>query len=167
MTDDNHDDEPKSKSQIKREMHALQDLGKRLTQLSAQQFAKVPLEPTLASAILEYNRLKSNSAKRRQMQYIGKLMRDIDVAAIEQAIALYDASTAIHARHFHQLEKWRERLLDEPTALTEFLNQYPHADPQQLRQLIRNTQKDISHDKNLGHSRKLFRYLREIAGQDE
>ena len=165
---DNHledNDAPKSKSQIKREMLALQALGKRLTELSRQQLTQIDLEPRLADAISQYQQINSNGAKRRQMQYIGKLMRDIDVDAIEAAMAKFDASSAIHNRHFHQLEQWRERLLHDTGALTEFLDEYPNADTQRLRQLIRNSHKETSSGNNQGYNRKLFRYIRDITEQ--
>jgi len=159
-------DEPKSRSQIKRDMLALQALGKRLTDLNKQQLEQVPMHDSLANAVSEYQRLKSNSAKRRQMQYIGKLMRDIDPTEIETALARFDASTAEHNRHFHLLEQWRDRLLQDSQALTQFMNDFPATDVQRLRQLVRNAQKEIKQEKNLGHSKKLFRYIREIAEND-
>lgn len=158
--------EEKSKSQIKREMDALQDLGKRLTQLNSEQLDQVPMPGTLEDAIREHQRLRKGEALRRQLQYIGRIMRKLEedeVEAISHAINCFDASQVEHAQRFHQIENWRDRLLSEKNALTDYMAQYPEADVQHLRQLIRNAQKEQSQDKNLGNTRKLFRYLREIA----
>jgi len=161
--------EEKSKSQIKREMEALQAIGLRLTELNSEQLDQVPMGETLDAAIREYQRLKKGEAKRRQMQYVGRVMRSIDednpgaIEAITHAINRFDASHVEHTQRFHQIENWRDRLLAEKTALTDYLTQYPAADAQHLRQLIRNAQKEQSQQKNLGSTRKLFRYLREIS----
>lgn len=161
--------EEKSKSQIKREMEALQAIGLRLSELNSDQLKQVPMGETLDAAIREYQRLKRGEATRRQMQYIGRIMRTLDedddqaIAAITHAINSFDASHIEHTQHFHQIENWRDRLLSEKTALTEYLSQHPEADVQHLRQLIRNAQKEQAQQKNLGSTRKLFRYLRELS----
>lgn len=165
---DEFDDFPeeKSKSQIKREMEALQSLGQRLTELNSEQLNQVPMDDTLDDAIREFQRLKKNEAKRRQMQYIGRVMRSIDeqhIDAISHAINRFDASQAEHTRLFHQIECWRDRLLTEKTALTDYLCEHPEADAQHLRQLIRSAQKEQGKDKSQGGARKLFRYLRDIS----
>lgn len=169
-----HDDfedlpDEKSKSQIKREMEALQAIGLRLTELNHEQLDQVPMGETLDGAIREYQRLKRGEATRRQMQYIGRIMRTLDeddeqaIADITHVINSFDASHVEHTQRFHQIENWRDRLLTEKNALTDYLVQYPTADVQHLRQLIRNAQKEQSQQKNLGNTRKLFRYLREIS----
>jgi ribosome-associated protein len=167
--DPNNLPEEKSKSQIKREMEALQAIGLRLTALNHQQLEQVPMGDVLEAAIKEYQRLKKGEAKRRQMQYIGRIMRNIDddniaaIDAIKHAINYFDASHVEHTQRFHQIESWRDQLLTKKTALTDYLNQYPDADMQRLRQLIRNAQKEQSQQKNVGSTRKLFHYLREIS----
>ena len=105
-----HDDfedfpEEKSKSQIKREMEALQALGLRLTELNSDQLDQVPMGESLGGAIREYQRLKKGEAKRRQMQYVGRVMRSIDeddIEAITHAINRFDASQVEHTQRFHQ-----------------------------------------------------------------
>ena|SRR5690606_17844599 len=164
---DDGEELPKSKSQLKREMHALQDMGRRLTQLKPEQLAKVPMSETLAAAIAESHRIKQNEAIRRHMQRIGKLMRAEDADAIQQVLDEFDSSSLVHAKKFHELENWRDRLINGgPEALTEYLNQYPQGDHQHLRQLIRNAIKDVQEQKNRGHSKKLFQYLRECQEQN-
>jgi len=155
--------EIKSKSQMKREMEALQSLGERLTELNDKQLEQVPLEDRLLNAITEYRRLRKNEARRRQRQFIGKLMRDTDAEAIAKVLDRFDASRTAHTQHFHKLEQWRKRLLDESPALTQFFDEYPQVDVQHLRQLVRNTQKEKRHNQDSGAGRKLFRYLREVT----
>ncbi len=153
----------KSKSQIKREMEELQNLGEKLTRLNKEQLATIPLEEKILAAIKEHQRLKKNEARRRQMQYIGRLMRDAEAECITEALNKLDASQAEHTKHFHQIELWRERLLKDPQALTSFISEYPQIEVQTLRQLIRSTLKEQKQGKDLGSYRKLFRFLRESA----
>lgn len=153
----------KSKSQIKREMEALQKLGEKLIRLNDEQLATVPLDENMTAAISEYKRLKKNEAKRRQMQYIGRLMRNSDVGNITEALNRLDASQTEHAQHFHQIERWRERLLKDTGALTEFISQHPRIEVQTLRQMIRNTLKEQTQGKDLGSYRKLFRLIRKAT----
>lgn len=156
------DAEEKSKSQIKREMHALQEMGKKLTELNKEQLAQVPLEDRLQAAIKEYQRLTKNEAKRRQLQFIGRLMRDADADAIQDCLNLFDSGHAAHTQHFHQIEVWRDRLLEDPANITELMNQHPQADVQKLRQLVRTTLKERAEGKDLGSYRKLFKELRAL-----
>jgi ribosome-associated protein len=149
-----------SRTQIKQEMEALQKIGMRLTALNPDQLAQVPMDETLAGAVHEYQRLKKNEAKRRQGQYIGRIMRNSDPEAIINALNEFDASQRQHVQHFHVLEQWRERLIDEPQALTEFFDAYPEADKLKLKQLIAKTIKERKQAKNSGAKRKLFHLIR-------
>lgn len=158
--------EEKSKSQVKREMIALQELGLRLTQLSNHQLDAVNLDEALLRAIREFQRLKRNEAKRRQLQYIGKVMRGVDAQPIIHALNLLESGQKENVQHFHNIERWRDRLLEDAQNTTEFLEKFPQANPQHLRQLLRNAVKEKTSDKNTGHGRKLFRYLKEIIDND-
>ncbi len=154
-------EEGKSKSQIKREMEALQALGKTLTELKPAQLKEVPISEELAYAIEVYNKINQREGKRRQMQFIGKLMRDSDHEAIQAAVDLFDSSSKAYAQQFHQLEAWRTRLIDEGNdALSDFIEAHDHVDVQHLRQLVRNAKKDVSNNKNTGAAKKLFQYLK-------
>lgn len=159
-------EEEKSKSQVKREMIALQELGLRLTQLNNQQLDAISLDEALLRAIREFQRLKKNEAKRRQLQYIGKIMRNVDAQPIIHALNLLESGHRENAQHFHNMEKWRDRLLADAQNTTQFLEQFPQANPQHLRQLLRNAAKEKTSGKNTGHGRKLFRYLKEIIDND-
>ncbi len=158
--------EEKSKSQVKREMIALQELGLRLTQLNNHQLDAISLDETLLRAIREFQSLKKNEAKRRQLQYIGKVMRGVDAQPIIHALNLLESGHRENTQHFHNMERWRDRLLENVQNTTEFLEKFPQANPQHLRQLLRNTAKEKTSGKNTGHGRKLFRYLKEIIDND-
>lgn len=148
------DDRP-SKSEIKREMHALQALAQRLVDLTPNQLSKVPMPEVLEIGVKDAQRFKKE-AKRRQMQYLGKVMRKLDPAPIEAALAEFDAASADSINRMRALEQWREKLIESDSALTEFLDQYPHIDAQPMRQLIRNARANRA-----GAARALFRFIRD------
>jgi len=153
-----------SKSQRKREMTALQDMGEELVKLARGRLEKFDLPEPLLNAILEAQRLSSHGAIRRQMQYIGKLMRDVEIEPIaEQLAALRGESTAAKAE-FHALERWRARLIEDDQSLGAWLSAHPDADAQQIRQLIRNARKEAAEGKPPKSSRALFRLLRDATG---
>lgn len=162
--DDDAEDLPPSKSALKREMTARQDLGVALCELSERELARIPVDDeTLLEAIQEDGRIRSNSAKRRHRQYIGKLMRNIDPEPLQKALdALHQARRA-DARRFKQLEALRDRLLAEgDKAIGAVLKDFPDADRQHLRQLVRDAQREANAAKPPAVSRRLFRYLREL-----
>lgn len=144
-----------SKTRRKHAMHALQDLGEQLVTLDAKQITELALPETLIDAIIEAKRMTKHGARRRQLQYIGKLMRDVDAAPIQEKIDAWRSTSVHHTAWLHLLERWRERLLTDETAFTEFGQHYPHADLQRLRTLVRNTHKE----KIAGSSPKNFRAL--------
>jgi len=153
-----------SKSQLKRDMEALQALGKRLVEINDEQLASVALPERLREAVLEARRIRSREGRRRQLQYIGKLKRDIDPAPIRARFDAWDGqSTAATAAH-HHAERWRERLLDEEDALTEFAREHPAADLQKLRALLRNARKEQEEGRPPRAYRDLFRIVREAEG---
>ncbi len=169
---DQYDDEDefgKSKSQLKREMHALQDLGKRMLDLSNDQLETLPISETLRSAIEESRRIRQNEAKRRHLQYVGKIIRqEDDPEALKRAIDAFDAGSEEHTRRHHLAERWRDRMITEGDSVVgEFFNYCPSADMQHLRNLARNARKDVEKQKNTGQARKLFRYLRECVDDAE
>ncbi|KUJ83263.1 DUF615 domain-containing protein [Microbulbifer flavimaris] len=158
------DDElPKSKTQMKQEMHELQELGRQLTELGPAQLAEVPLDDDLREAIDTLHRIKSNEARRRQMQYIGKLMRSADGEAIGEVLHRFKERDQQHLRFDRMAEEWRRRLLEEgKEAQSDFFEHYPQADHQHLRQLVRDSSREIQKQKPPTQQRKLFRYLRDL-----
>lgn len=155
--------EEKSKSQVKREMHALVDLGRKLTTLKQDQLALLPLTDMLRKALSDAPKHKSNIANKRHMQYVGKLLRDQDIDFIQSFLEQIDSSSREYNERFHALEQWRDRLATEgDAALAEFVNQYPEADRQHLRQLIRQAQQEAAKEKPPAAARKIFKYIREL-----
>lgn len=156
------DDLP-SKSQRKRDMDALQDIGEELTQLNEQQLASVELPESLRDALLAARAMKRNEARRRQMQYVGKLMRQVDPAPIRIKLDGFLSVSAEQTAQLHHIERWRGRLIDDPQAVSEFIAAYPEADSQQLRTLIRNVITERERSKPPKHFRALFQMIRGLA----
>jgi len=163
MYDDPFDEAPISKSQRKREAHALQALGESLVKLNKSALAQIPLPDGLRHAIEEAQRLHQHGALKRQLQYIGKLMRQCDVEPIRTAYEKVTNSFREDVEHHHELELWRDRLLsDGDPALEQLLAEYPGVDRQHLRQLIRTAHMEAAKAKPPKAARELFRYLREL-----
>lgn len=158
------EDEGPSKSQLKKDMLALQDIGVALTKLSPEKLASIPMSEKLRDAILETSNIKKHGAIRRHMQYIGKLMRSDDNEAIVAAYTNMQQNERISARKVKQVEEWRDVLIQgEKEKLDSFLEHYPDTDRQQLNQLIRNCQREINQQKNMGYAKKLFRFVRDLV----
>lgn len=154
--------QPKSKSELKREMTALQKMGEELVNLPAAKLEKIPMDELLEDAVMLARRLKNREGKRRQLQYIGKIMRNIDSEAIQQKLDSFHYQSQTFRQTQHKLEQWRDRLLSEgDTAISDLLNTYPELNRQHLRQLIRQANKEASQSKPPAASRKIFKYLRE------
>jgi ribosome-associated protein len=161
---DDPDDLPArpSKSEIKRAMDALQDLGRALVELPAPVLARFELPDTLRDAVREAQRFPQREARRRQLQYIGRIMRGIDAEPIAAQLAALRGESAAETARQHALERWRERLIADDGALTDLLTLHPGADIQQLRQLIRSARQESAAGKPPKSSRALFRTLREL-----
>ena len=156
--------EPKSKSALKREMTKLQKIGEELVSLPPGKLAKIPMSELLEEAVMLARRLKSREGKRRQMQYIGKIMRNVDGEKIQQKLESFHHQSQSFRQEFHQLEQWRDRLIVEgDTAISELLLESPDIDRQHLRQLIRQANKEASQNKPPSASRKIFKYLQESS----
>lgn len=156
------EDIPKSKTQRKQEMHDLQKVGQQLVTLSMDRLKQLNLDEALLNAVLQAKKTTQNGALRRQMQYIGKIMRSVDAAPIIAKLEDWAGSSKQEAAKFHLLERWRERLLQDETALTALLESYPQADAQHLRNLIRNAHKEQAASKPPKSSRALFQELRAL-----
>jgi ribosome-associated protein len=169
-TEDNSFDdrpEPPSKTKRKQEMHALQDIGEQLVGLNKDRLAQINLPETLLDAVIEAKRLTGHEARRRQMQYLGKLMRSVDEEPIRAKLDEWNNVTRVQGAKFHALERWRERLLTEEQALSDLVAEYARADIQQIRTLIRNAQKEAAAGKPPKSSRALFKLLREMIEEDK
>ena len=160
IDDSEEDIELISKSQLKRESQALQDLGKKLCHFSADQLAKIPLDDKMKDAIALAHRLvNKRSALKRHYQYIGKILRNEDVDPIFAAVEAIENKDQHNKQHFKELEYWRERILNEgDPAINECCTQHPELERQQLRQLWRN-HKSAKDEKKASIARHLFREL--------
>jgi ribosome-associated protein len=127
------------------------------------QLANVPMPDILRDAVHFARSLKTHESKRRQLQYIGKVMRNIDAEPILLALKKIQLSHQTKVTAFHDVEEWRDRLIAEgDTGLQALLEKYPEADRQYLRQLIRKAQQDKLNNKSTGAETELFKYLRDL-----
>ncbi|HBT32323.1 MAG TPA: ribosome-associated protein [Pusillimonas sp.] len=159
-----------SKSQVKREMHALLDLGKELVDLSPERLKQLPLSEKLLESIRLAQRINSREGRRRQIHYVGKLMRDADADAIRHQLDVWENGSREEAAAMHQLEAQRDLLLKDDQALTELLTEFEQADVQHLRSLIRAGRKEQEANQNLQpgqapkrkHYRALYQALKTL-----
>lgn len=156
-------DERPSKTQQKKAMHELQALGEALTQMPEDVVDRLQISDTLLAAVREFRRTRSHEGRRRQMQYIGKLMRTADVEPIREAIAAQQLGHAHDTLALHRAEQWRAELVADDEALTRWMAEHPDTDLQPLRALIRNARKDAAAtpEKRSGRAyRELFQFLK-------
>ncbi len=153
---------PLSKTQLKAIADAQQALGVKLCTLPKDKVLLLKLPEALEEAVLESHRITANGAIRRHRQYLGKLMREVDPTPIEEQLAKWEGKNEAENARFHLMERWRDRLITDDEALTEFLENHPQADRQQLRTLIRNAKKEITANKTPKSSRELFKLIRFI-----
>lgn len=158
---------PLSKSEQKRRALRLQALGRELTELKPAQLYQLTLPDLLASAIADYQRFPSREARRRQLQFIGRLMRDLNPEPIEFALESMRGKSAEARYEHHQIERWRERLMEAPEALTEFLTKFPDADRQGLRHQLRSVRKAKTEPERKAASRALFRFLKTAVHESD
>lgn len=139
-TDVSHEsaDERPSKTQVKQAMLDLQQLGMELLELPIDQFEAIEMDDRLRGAFEELRRITSFGARKRQMQYVGKLLRAEDAEPFRQALAAYRAGKRKDADALHAVERWRERLLSEDAALDDWIAAHPQSDTSQFRALVRN-----------------------------
>ena len=160
-----------SKSDLKKEMDALQDLGKELLTLRADLFKRLDLSETLVGALAEAKRITNFEGKRRQMQYIGKLMRKLEaqqIQSIEAALAEQKDGSSAEKALLHAAEQWRDRMIANDDAVAQWINEAPDTDIQQLRSLVRQARKDMPspHDaqvqESTGQASRKSRAYREL-----
>jgi ribosome-associated protein len=155
-----------SKTRKKKDMLALQELGAQLVELNEQQLDSMQLPEALLEAVLEAGRLNKREARRRQLQFIGRLMRDIDATPIRDRLEEWRGQGREHTAQLHNLERWRDELLAGDPALERFLREYPEADSQVLRALIRNARREQAAALPPKNYRELFRALREMTTKE-
>ena len=149
-----------SKTAVKKEMLELKLLGEKIVGLPDAQLKRVPLESNLLDAILKARTITKRGGRKRQLQYIGKLMRHVDPEPIRNAIAEFELGHQAETQLFHKKENWRDDLLSgSAVKLTEFIESYPNTDHQLLRQTIRSFKNAKSEDKKIKLSRQVFQLV--------
>ena len=163
---DTADDEP-SKSQRKRDADAVRQLGATLAALGESERATIPLSDDVRAAIDEYNRIHQRGARKRQLGFLAKRLRQIDLEPVEQALERLRQITRSQTDSLHRVEHWRNRLLGDvdnessSDAMTEFIDTYPSTDRQQMRQLQRRSLAEREAGRPPAHARQLFRLIRD------
>ena len=153
------DDDFISKTRRKRQMRELQDVGAALVKLSNEQISRLDLPETLREAVLECKRFSKHEAIRRQMQYIGRIMRELDAGPIAAQLAAIEAPSKRQSALFHLAERWRTDLMGDPESVARFVREFPEADPRRLRDLVTAAQEEQRTAKPPRHFRELFHVL--------
>lgn len=156
-----------SKSMLKRESHDLQQLGKQLLEMPDSRLADLGMPERLRDALDAYKKTRSFEGKRRQLQFIGKLMREVDAEPLREAVAAFQLGHARNTLALHQAERWRAELVaeDNKDALTRWAESFPESDLQQLRNLARNARKDAAAapEQRSGRAfRELFQFIKQV-----
>lgn len=157
-----------SKSQLKREMTALQELGEELVSQPKDRVMRVPMPDDVRDAILDCQKIKDHEGRRRQLQFVGRKMRTLEeseVAAIRAVLDSWKGASKAETAAMHALERRREKLLADDKTLTELKEQYPQTDVQQLRTLIRNARKEQAEHKPPKAYREIFQVLKQLQQQ--
>jgi ribosome-associated protein len=163
-SDDNTEEEWVSKSQKKRDCDAVQRIGDNLLKLKPDELALIDLPAELEDALNEAHRIRSNSALKRQRQYLGKIIRSCDSEKIKKQLNAVIHRNDTNTAQFKKIESWRDRLIDnDKQVLGEIIQQNPALDRQHVHTLVRQAAKEASASKPPAASRKLFKYLREIS----
>ncbi len=165
---ENDDSTEVSKSQRKRDQHALKDLGIKLLEFSDDGLRQLGLPDKLLEALRTAKKINSNSARKRQLQYIGKLMKEIDAGPVQAAVEAREHQHLTSTREFHLLETLRDKLLLEgDAAVPEVLSHFPRSDRQYLRKLVRQARREHETRQPPRAARLLFRYLRELQEEPD
>ena len=155
-----------SKSQLKREMTGLQKLGQELIDQARDRVKRVPMPEDVRDAILECQKIKDHEGRRRQLQFVGKKMRTLDeaeVALIQKTIDSWKGASKSETAVMHAMERRRDKLLANDTAVTELIAEHPEIDAQQLRTMIRNARKEQAESKPPKAYREIFQLLKELS----
>ncbi len=153
-----------SKTELKAQSHALQDLGRELSELSDDRLARTDMPDALRDAIRTWKRTRSHEGRRRQMQYVGKLMRTADEAPLREAVAEAHLGSARDTLRLHETEHWRDALIADDEALTRWMAEHPDCDAQHLRSLVRAARRDgaalIPEQRQTKNYRELFQFIK-------
>lgn len=148
-----------SKTQIKRDMQELQTLGTAILNLPTEQIQALAVDETLREALLEAQRITAHGARKRQLQYVGKLLRSRDPEPLRQALGRWQAGRNRQTKAFHAIEDWREMLLNSDATVAEWLQQYPESDTKAFRSLLRSARNEFQQQPDTARKGKSFRLL--------
>jgi ribosome-associated protein len=151
-----------SKTQLKKIAKDIEDFGYKLTLLTEEQIQRLNLTDDIKEVIFEYKKIKSNSAKKRHRQYLGKLLRDIDLTFVNEDYQRIQNHSLIAKQAFHEIENWRDQLIQDESKLKDFIDIYPKTDIQKCRTLLKNAIKEAQKDQTKKAQRLFFKYLREV-----
>ena len=157
------DIQPLSKTKIKKQMNDLQDLGLRLTRFSSDTLRHAGLPENIIQAVADYRKITANAALKRQAQYIGRLMREAseeEITLINNYLAKIDGDNQQHNAQMKRIETWRDRLIADDAALTDYISTHANADSGEIRTLIRNARREAECSKPPKSARALFKLLR-------
>ena len=150
-----------SKTELKKDSKKIQAFGKKISELSSEEISSFNFPDTILKAIKDCKSIKSNVAKKRQVQYLGKLLREIDLSEIYLKMDQINSNSQLEVRNNHKAEIWRERLIQDKDAVTELIRLCPDVDRQKIRQLIQNTLKETKASNPPKYYRQLFKYIKE------
>jgi ribosome-associated protein len=148
-----------SKTELKKDSKKIQEFGRRISELTINNIEAFKFPSNIYEATIDLKNIKSNSAKKRQVQYLGKLLREIDLTDAFLIMKQLKVSSQKEIQRNHIIEDWRDKLLSNNDSITQFVDEYPKIDRQSLRQTISNAQKD---NKSLKYSRQLFKLIKDI-----
>lgn len=152
------EDSFKSKTQLKKEADDIQGIGLEISRLSVNSIQKLSLSKEIKEAIIFYQSIKKNSAKRRQAQYIGKILRSIDLSDVNKELELIKNISRLRVKAEHESEKWRNQLIEDPKKIDAFINQFKNT-PDNFNQTIVQARKEFLADKKGKNFRNLFRII--------
>ena len=151
-----------SKTELKKDSKKIQDFGRKISQLTIKNIEIFNFSSKTYEAIIDLKNLKSNSAKKRQVQYVGKLLRETDLTYAFLIMKQLKVSSQKEIQKNHTIEKWRDKLLSSADSITEFFDEYPNINRQLIRQAITNAQKEKKEEKPPKYSRQLFKIIKDI-----
>lgn len=170
LDDAEADAERPSKTALKQQAHELQRLGAALAALPAERLDALPMPDTLREALAELRRTRSHEGRRRQLQFVGKQMRRVDVEPLREAVAQAQIGPATQALQLHRAERWREELARDDEALTRWCAAHPDSDLQHLRSLVRNARREAALPPEQRHGRawrELFQFIKPYAQAED
>lgn len=159
-----------SKTQLKQQMLELQQLGQALAELPSERLKGIDLPDRLLEAIVEFKRTRSHEGRRRQMQYVGKLMRGVDPEPLRAAVDAFALGSAVDSLRLHEAERWRMELVRDDDAITRWAQAFPDSDLQRLRALVRAARRDESAATGQRHGRgwrDLFQFVKPFVEQSQ